>query len=61
MEEYLEDYGNPTEEEKIKAGKDLYRRVMDKDIRIGSGVDAGYVMQGTYHHLANSLKICNRS
>ena len=57
MEEALEDYGNPTEEEKIKAGKDLYRRVMDKDIRIRSGVDAGYVMQGTYHHLANSLKI----
>lgn len=57
MEEDLEDYGNPTEEEKIKAGKDLYRRVMDKDIRIRSGVDAGYVMQGTYHHLANYLKI----
>ena len=57
MEEDLEDYGNPTEEEKIKAGKDLYRRVMDKDIRIRSGVNAGYVMQGTYHHLANKLKI----
>ena len=57
MEEDLEDYGNPTEEEKIKAGKDLYRRVMDKDIRIRSGVNAGYVMQGTYHHLANNLKI----
>ena len=57
MEEDLEDYDNPTEEEKIKAGKVLYRRVMEKDIRIRSGVNAGYVMQGTYHHLANSLKV----
>ena len=57
MEEDLEDYDNPTEEEKIKAGKVLYRRVMEKDIRIRSGVNAEYVMQGTYHHLANSLKV----
>ena len=57
MEEDLEVYGNPTEEEKIKAGKALYRKVMDKDIRIRTGVNAEYVMQGTYHHLANKLKI----
>ena len=57
MEEDLENYGNPTEQEKIKAGKALYSRVMDQDIRIRPGVDAPYVMQGTYHHLANSLTI----
>ena len=57
MEENLEDYGNATEQEKIKAGKVLYRRVMDQDIRIRPGVNAPYVMQGTYHHLANSLTI----
>lgn len=57
MEEDLEDYGCPTEQEKIKAGKALYSRVMDQDIRIRSGVDASYVMHGTYHHLANSLTI----
>lgn len=57
MEEDLKDYGNPTEHEKIKAGKALYSKVMDQDIRIRQGVDAAYVMQGTYHHLANSLAI----
>lgn len=57
MEDDLDDYGNPTEQEKIKAGKALYRRVMDQDIRIRPGVNAGYVMQGTYHHLANNLTI----
>lgn len=57
MEEDLENYGNPTEQEKIKAGKVLYSRVMNQDIRIRPGVDAPYVMQGTYHHLANSLTI----
>lgn len=57
MEEDLKDYGNPTEQEKIKAGKSLYNRVMAQDIRIRQGVNAPYVMQGTYHHLANSLTI----
>lgn len=57
MEEDLEDYGNPTEQEKIKAGKALYSKMMDQDIRIRQGVDVAYVMQGTYHHLANSLTI----
>lgn len=57
MQEDLEDYGSPTEQEKIKAGKKLYSRVMDQDIRIRQAVNASYVMQGTYHHLANSLTI----
>lgn len=57
MQEDLEDYGTLTEQEKIKAGKKLYSRVMDQDIRIRQGVNASYVMQGTYHHLANSLTI----
>lgn len=57
MEEDLRDYGNPTEIEKIKAGKALYSKIMGQDIRIREGVNAAYVMQGTYHHLANSLTI----
>ena len=57
MQEDLEDYGSPTEQEKIKVGKKLYSRVMDQDIRIRQAVNASYVMQGTYHHLANSLTI----
>lgn len=55
MEEDLKDYGNPTEQEKTKAGKSLYRRVMDQDIKIRPGVNAGYVMHGTYHLLSNNL------
>ena len=47
MQEDLTDYGIPTEQEKINAGKK----------RIRQGVNAPYVMQGTYHHLANSLTI----
>ena len=57
MEEDLEDYGSPTEQEKIKAGKALYSRIMGQDIRIRPGVNVSYVMHGTYHHLANSLTI----
>lgn len=57
MQEDLEEYDTPTEREKIKAGKKLYSRVMGQDIRIRQGVNASYVMQGTYHHLANSLTI----
>lgn len=57
MEEDIKDYGNPTEIEKIKAGKALYSKIMGQDIRIREGVNAAYVMQGTYHHLANSLTI----
>ncbi len=57
MQEDLEEYDTPTEQEKIKAGKKLYSRVMEQDIRIRQGVNASYVMQGTYHHLANSLSI----
>lgn len=57
MEEELLDYGIPTEQEKIDKGKALYSKIMDKDIRIRAGVDAPFVMKGTYHFLANSLTI----
>lgn len=57
MEEGLQDYGSPTENEKIKAGKQLYSDVMERDIRIRPRVEAAYIMKGTYHHLANSLTV----
>lgn len=57
MEEELSDYNTPTEAEKIKAGKALYRKMMEQDIRIRKGVEAAYVMKGTYHHLANRLVV----
>lgn len=57
MEERLSEYGVPTEQEKIKEGKVLYSNLMGKEIRIRPGVCVPYVMNGTYHHIANSLKI----
>ena len=57
MEEDLALYGVPNEEEKVKAGRALYRKISDKDIRIRPNVNEPYVKQGTYHHLANSLTI----
>lgn len=58
MEDELEDYGDSlTEEEKIKAGKKLYKEIMNKDIRIRERVDAFYIMKGTYHDLANRLDV----
>ncbi len=57
MEENLGEYDTPSEKEKQKEGKNLFSRVMEKDIPIRKYVDATYVMKGTYHHLANRLKI----
>ncbi len=57
MEDNIQEYGTPTDQEKIKQGKSLYNRVMHQDIRIRQNVDASYVMHGTYHHLANSLSV----
>lgn len=57
MEENLGEYDTPSEKEKQKEGKNLFSRVMEKDIPIRKYVDATYVMKGTYHLLANDLKI----
>lgn len=57
MEEDLEDRGSPTEKDKVRAGRELYRTTMDKDIRIRDRVNEAYVMRGTYHILANHLKV----
>lgn len=57
MEDNIQEYENPTDQEKIKKGKSLYNKVMNQDIRIRQNVNAIYVMQGTYHHLANSLSV----
>lgn len=57
MEEDLAEYDEPNEEEKVKAGRHLYRHVMNQDVRIRSGVDTAYVMKGTYHRMANNLSV----
>lgn len=41
----------------IHAGRNLNQTIEAKDIRIRTRVDEPYVMRGTYHGLANGLKI----
>lgn len=57
MKEDLADYGTPSDKEKIIAGRNMYRKVSDLDIRIRDKCDAPFVMRGTYHILANELKV----
>ena len=45
------------EAEKQKEGRQLLTEIMRKDVRIRQGRDEPFVMRGTYHILANSLKI----
>lgn len=49
--------GGVTEEKKAEEGRSLYREVTGKDIRIRARVDQPYVMRGTYHEMANTLKV----
>lgn len=57
MEENLSEYGEPTEDEKIREGRALYRNVTGQDIRIRDKCEAPYVMHGTYHIMSNALDI----
>lgn len=58
MVEDIDYYGDDiTEDEKVKAGRELFLKLNNKDIRIRDKVNASYVMKGTYHDMANSLKI----
>ena len=45
------------EAEKQKEGRHLLTEIMRKDVRIRQGCDEPFVMRGTYHILANNLKI----
>lgn len=45
------------EKQKIKAGKKLYRSLLAKDIRIRQKCGEPFIMKGSYHILANKLKI----
>lgn len=45
------------EAEKQKEGRQLLTEIMRKDVRIRQGCGEPFVMRGTYHILANSLKI----
>lgn len=46
-----------TEEEKAKAGRKLLSDIEKKDIRIRPKCEEAFVMRGSYHILANKLKV----
>ena len=58
MEDELADYGEGiTENIKVKKAKSMYKKINDKDIRIRPRCSDTFVMRGSYHILANQLKV----
>lgn len=57
MEDFLGNEVNINDEEKIKAGKKLYKEMMDKNIYIREHCQKPFIMRGSYHILANKLKV----
>lgn len=57
MEETLSETNNATEEEKVKEGRQLFSDIEKRDIRIRPKCQEAFIMRGSYHILANQLKI----
>lgn len=57
MEDDLAEYNGATEEEKVKAGRDLFSDIEKKDIRIRPKCQEAFVMRGSFHILANQLRV----
>ena len=57
MEDDLAGYSGVTEKEKIKEGCRLFSEIEKKDIRIRLKCQEAFVMRGSYHMLANQLKV----
>ena len=57
MEDNLAEYSGVTEEEKITEGRRLFSEIEKKDIRIRPKCQEAFVMRGSYHMLANQLKV----
>lgn len=57
MEENLSTAINATEDEKAREGRKLFSNMEDKDIRIRPKCQEAFIMRGSYHILANQLKI----
>ena len=57
MEETLSETNNATEEEKAKEGRQLFSNIEKRDIRIRPKCQEAFIMRGSYHILANQLKI----
>lgn len=57
MEETLSETNNAAEEEKAKEGRQLFSDIEKRDIRIRPKCQEAFIMRGSYHILANQLKI----
>ena len=57
MEENLSTAINATEDEKAREGRQLFSNMEDRDIRIRPKCQEAFIMRGSYHILANQLKI----
>lgn len=58
IEDNLWEYGSTIpEDEKIKQGRNLFTEIESKDIRIRPKCQEAFVMRGSYHILANQLKV----
>ena len=57
MEENLSTAIDATEDEKAREGRQLFSNMEDKDIRIRPKCQEAFIMRGSYHILANQLKI----
>lgn len=57
MQDELAEINLLTEEEKVKAGRKLLSDIENKDIRIRPKCEEPFVMRGSYHMLANELKV----
>lgn len=57
MEDDLAENGKVTEMDKAKEGRKLFSVIEDKNIRIRPRCQEAFVMRGSYHMLANQLKV----
>lgn len=57
MEDDLAECAGVTEDEKIKEGRKLFTDIEKRDIRIRPKCQEAFVMRGSYHILANQLKV----
>ena len=57
MEETLSETNHATEGEKAKEGRQLFSEIEKRDIRIRPKCQEAFIMRGSYHILANQLKI----
>ena len=57
MQEDLDENSESSDNDKIREGRKLLKQIENKDIRIRSKCDEAFVMRGSYHILANQLRV----